>query len=84
MSLEALLILFLIGEIAGWLAGIVIRGRHDVIGDIIIGILGSLTGAFLFSLLGFSGSGFIGNMIVAFIGAVALVLLIRTFNRVPA
>ena len=81
MSLEALLILFLIGEIAGWLAGIFIRGGSDIIGDIIIGILGSLAGAFLFSLLGLGGSSFLASMIVAAVGAVTLVFLMRTVTR---
>ncbi len=85
MSLEGLLILLLIGLIAGWLAGIVMKGGgYGIVGDIIIGILGSLVGGFLFSLLGLGASGFLGSVIVAFIGAVVLIFIMRRLVRVAA
>ncbi len=85
MSIEGLLILLLIGLIAGWLAGVVMRGGgYGIVGDMIIGILGSLVGGFLFSLLGLGASGFLGSIIVAFIGAVVLIFIMRRLVRVPA
>ncbi len=83
MSLESLAIFLLIGLIAGWLAGVVMRGSgYGVVADIIIGILGSLVGGFLFSLLGLGASGFLGSIVVAFFGAVVLILIMRTFVKV--
>jgi uncharacterized membrane protein YeaQ/YmgE (transglycosylase-associated protein family) len=75
----------LVGLIAGWLTGKVMRGSgFGVIGDIVIGILGALAGGFLFSRLGFAGSGgMFYSIFVAFLGAVILTWLFRliTGNR---
>ena len=85
MSIESLLVLLLIGLIAGWLAGVVMRGGgYGIVGDMIIGILGSLVGGFLFSLLGLGASGFLGSIIVAFVGAVVLIFIMRRLVRVAA
>ncbi|MGZ3639943.1 MAG: GlsB/YeaQ/YmgE family stress response membrane protein [Ktedonobacterales bacterium] len=75
----------IVGGIAGWLASLVVRGTGlGLIGDIIVGIVGGLIGGFLLSLLlpgSFSVTGFnIGSIIVAFIGAVVLLLLVRLFT----
>lgn len=72
----------IIGGIAGWLAGLVVKGSGlGIIGDIIVGIVGALIGGFLVSLLlpgtfGFTGFN-IGSLIIAFIGAVVLLLILR-------
>ena len=64
----------IVGLIAGWLAGQVMKGGgYGMIVDIILGLLGGLLGGWLFGLLGIgAGSGMIGSIIVAFIGAVIL------------
>ncbi len=75
----------IVGLIAGWLTGKVMKGSgFGVIGDIVIGILGALAGGFLFSHLGFAGSGgLLYSIFVAFLGAVILTWLFRlvTGNR---
>ena len=73
----------LIGLIAGWLAGQVMKGGgYGVIGDIIVGILGALPGGWLFGVLGIgAGGGLIGSLIVAFIGACILIFLVRLIKR---
>ena len=73
----------LIGLIAGWLAGQVMKGGgYGVIGDIIVGILGALLGGWLFGALGIgAGGGLIGSLIVAFIGACILIFLLRIIKR---
>ncbi len=83
MSLTALVWFLLIGLIAGWLAGRVMRGGgYGVVGDMIIGVVGALIGGWLFSSLGISaGGGLIGAIIVAFIGAVILIALLRVLRR---
>jgi uncharacterized membrane protein YeaQ/YmgE (transglycosylase-associated protein family) len=73
----------LIGLVAGWLAGQVMKGGgYGVIGDIIVGILGALLGGWLFGVLGIgAGGGLIGSLIVAFIGACILIFLLRIIKR---
>ena len=73
----------LIGLIAGWLAGQVMKGcGYGVLGDIIVGILGALLGGWLFGALGiWPGGGLLGSLIVAFIGACILLFLVRLIKR---
>lgn len=73
----------LVGLIAGWLAGQVMRGGgFGLVGDMIVGVIGALLGGWLFGKLGIStGAGLIGAIIVAFVGAVVLLLLLRLIKR---
>ena len=69
----------IVGLIAGWLAGQVMKGGgYGVIVDIILGLLGGIVGGWLFGALGiWPGGGIIGSVIVSFIGAVVLVGITR-------
>ena len=75
----------IVGGIAGWLASLVVRGAGlGILGDIIVGIVGALVGGFIVSLLlpgtfGFTGFN-IGSLIIAFIGAVILLLIVKLFT----
>ena len=70
----------LIGLVAGWLAGKLVKGSgFGVLGDIIVGILGALLGGFLFGSV--FGGGLIGAILVATLGAVILLLLARVVKR---
>jgi uncharacterized membrane protein YeaQ/YmgE (transglycosylase-associated protein family) len=73
----------LIGLIAGWLAGQVMKGGgYGILGDIIVGVLGALLGGWLFGVLGlWPGGGLLGSLIVAFIGACILLFLLRLIRR---
>ncbi|CAN0619047.1 Transglycosylase-associated protein [Burkholderia multivorans] len=73
----------IIGAIAGWLAGVLVKGGgFGLIVDIIVGIVGALIGGWLAGLLGVRiGSGFFGSVVVAVIGAVILLFAIRLFKR---
>ena len=73
----------LIGLVAGWLAGQLVKGGgFGVIGDIVVGVIGALVGGFLFSSLGVSaGGGLVGAIIVATIGAIVLIFLLRLIKR---
>lgn len=68
-----------VGLIAGWLAGQVMRGGgYGVLLDIILGLVGGVVGGWVFGLLGiWPGGGMIGSIIVAFVGAVILVGITR-------
>lgn len=83
MQLEALLILLLIGAIAGFLAGIVVKGYgFGAVGNIVVGIVGSVFGGWLLPQLGlFAGGDIVGQVISATIGAVVLLLLISLVRR---
>jgi uncharacterized membrane protein YeaQ/YmgE (transglycosylase-associated protein family) len=86
MDLMSIVLWLLVGLIAGWLAGMVVRGAgFGIIGNIIVGIIGALIGGFLFGIF-FPGSalGFMGSVIVAFIGAVILLLNLVTGRRASA
>jgi uncharacterized membrane protein YeaQ/YmgE (transglycosylase-associated protein family) len=74
----------LIGLVAGWLAGQLVKGGgFGVIGDIVVGVLGALIGGFLFTSLGVSlGGGLLGAIIVATIGAIVLIFILRVIKRV--
>jgi len=73
----------IIGAIAGFLAGKVIRGAgFGLLADILLGIVGAVIGGHLFGLFGVSaGSGWIGSIFTAFVGAVVLLLLVRLISR---
>jgi uncharacterized membrane protein YeaQ/YmgE (transglycosylase-associated protein family) len=79
MTLETLLLWMVIGLIAGWLASAVVGGGLGLIGDIIVGIVGSFLGGLIFSAfdVGAPFGGLAGTIFVAFIGAVVLLLLLR-------
>jgi uncharacterized membrane protein YeaQ/YmgE (transglycosylase-associated protein family) len=79
MSGESLLIILLVGLIAGWLAGQIVQGTgFGIVGDIIIGVIGAFIGSWLLPQLGIRlGSGIIAAIINATIGALILLLIIR-------
>jgi uncharacterized membrane protein YeaQ/YmgE (transglycosylase-associated protein family) len=82
MTVTALIWFLLIGMIAGWLAGKVMRGGgFGIIGDMIVGVIGAFIGGWLFSLLGIGVGGLIGSLITAFVGAVILLAILRAIRR---
>jgi uncharacterized membrane protein YeaQ/YmgE (transglycosylase-associated protein family) len=82
MTLNNLIWFLLIGLIAGWLAGRVMRGGgFGIVGDMIVGVIGALLGGWLFGILGISAGGLIGSIIMAFVGAVILIALLRVIRR---
>lgn len=71
-----------IGILAGWIAGKIMRGKgYGLLGDLIIGVIGSLLGSFIFGLVGLGAYGLIGRLIVAVVGAVILLWLIRLIKK---
>jgi uncharacterized membrane protein YeaQ/YmgE (transglycosylase-associated protein family) len=82
MTVTALIWFLVIGLIAGWLAGQVMRGGgYGIVGDMIVGVIGALLGGWLFSLLGIGVGGLIGAIITAFVGAVILIAILRAIRR---
>lgn len=75
MTLELFAMWVLVGALAGWLAGFLMRGGgYGLIGDIALGLVGSLLGSVIFRALGIApGAGLFMAVVVAFIGAVLLI-----------
>ena len=73
----------LVGIVAGWLAGQIMKGGgYGLIGDLVLGIVGSWFGGWIFGMLGlWPGGGMIGSIVVSTIGAVALVALVRMLKK---
>lgn len=71
----------LVGLIAGWAAGKVSRGRgFGLIGDLVVGLIGALIGGLIAGAFIQGSIGFIGSIIVAFLGALLLLALIRLLS----
>ena len=83
MTIEALLIWLIVGAIAGWLAGLIVKGYgFGLIGNIVVGIIGAVIAGWLLPRLGIViGSGFIAAIINAVIGAVILLVIIGLVRR---
>lgn len=77
-----LLIFLIIGALAGWLAGLVMKGRgFGVLVNMVVGVLGAFFGGWLLPKLGISFGGDIGVFITAFIGAVLLLAIIGLIKK---
>jgi uncharacterized membrane protein YeaQ/YmgE (transglycosylase-associated protein family) len=82
VDLTSLVIFLLIGAVAGWLAGMLMRGGFGVLGNIVVGILGAVVGGFLFGLLGLStGGGLVGSLITAVAGAAVLLFIVGLIKK---
>lgn len=81
--MEGLLWFLLIGAAAGWLAGQLMKGRgFGVIGNILVGVVGSVFGGWLFRAVNFwPGGGLAGSLFTAFAGAVVLLFVISLIRR---
>lgn len=84
MTLQSIVILLLVGAIAGWLAGQVMRGRGlGLVGNIVVGILGAFVGSWLLgSVLNVAiGGGIVGAILNAFVGAVVVLAVLGVIKR---
>lgn len=82
--MNGLIWFLVVGLIAGWLAGVLVKGGgFGILGDIVVGILGAVIGGFLFSSAGvWPGGGLLGSILVATVGALVLIFLLRLIKRV--
>lgn len=77
-----ILIWIVSGIIAGWLTGLIMRGRgFGLVGDLVIGLLGGLVGGFLARAFGLAPASWLGQIIVAVVGGIVLVAIIRALRR---
>ena len=79
LSNQSLLVILLVGIVAGWLAGRVMEGGgFGLIGDLVVGLIGAFIGDWLLPRLGIHlGTGVVAAIVNAFIGAVVLLLILR-------
>lgn len=82
MSLESLIIFLAIGAVAGWIAGLLMKGGgFGLIGNIIVGVVGAVIGGWLFGVLGIATSGLLGSLITAVAGAAVLLFVVGLIKR---
>ena len=83
MGIESIFLIFIIGAIAGWLAGKIVKGfGFGLLGNIVVGIVGAFIAGLMFPVIGLGfGSGILGGIIHATLGAVILLFLIRLVKR---
>ena len=86
MSVEMLLVWVVVGAIAGWLASLVMGTNRSqgLLADILVGVVGGVIGGFVLNALGVGGAvtGFnVASVVVAFVGAIILIALLRLFSR---
>jgi uncharacterized membrane protein YeaQ/YmgE (transglycosylase-associated protein family) len=84
MTTEGLLVFLIVGAIAGWLAGMIVKGGgFGLIGDIVVGVIGAFIAGWLFPRIGFHlGTGIAASIVSAAIGAIVLLLVVRLIRRV--
>lgn len=82
MAIESLIILLIVGAIAGWAAGQIVKGYgFGLVGNIVVGVVGAFIGNWLFPMLGMWGVDMIGMIISAILGAVILLVVIGLVRR---
>jgi uncharacterized membrane protein YeaQ/YmgE (transglycosylase-associated protein family) len=82
VDIQSLIIFLVIGAVAGWLAGLFMRGGgFGLLGNIVVGVIGALIGGFLFGLLGIAAGGLLGSLIMAVVGAVVLLFVVGLIKR---
>lgn len=83
MTIQTLLVWLVVGAVAGWLAGQIVKGHgFGLIGNIIVGIVGAFLAGWLLPGLGLGLAGIVGSIVYAAIGAIILLLLIGLIKRV--
>jgi uncharacterized membrane protein YeaQ/YmgE (transglycosylase-associated protein family) len=82
MTLQGFLTFLVLGAIAGWLSGVISKGKgFGIAGNMIVGIVGAFLGGFLFGLLGISAHNFLGQLIFAVLGALLFLWLLRFIRK---
>ena len=84
MGIESVIVWLIVGAIAGWLAGLIVKGYgFGLIGNIVVGVVGAFLGSYLFPSLGlFDLPGLPGAILSATLGAVILLFVIGLIRRV--
>lgn len=82
MEGNGLIFTLVIGAVAGWLAGKIMKGKgFGILGNIVVGVVGAVVGGFLFGLLGVSTGGMAGSLVTATIGAIVLLWVVSLVKK---
>lgn len=82
MEGKSLMAWIIIGLIAGWLGGKLMRGGgFGLIGNLVVGVIGAFVGGWVFGLLGLSAGGWIGSIVMATVGAVILLFVVGLIKK---
>lgn len=81
IHVEGLLLMLIVGIVAGWLAHLIAGGRGSLVGNLIVGLLGSVVGGFLANYFGIAFYGIGGAIIVSTIGALLLLAVFGLVRR---
>lgn len=82
MAVESLLVFLLIGGVAGWLAGKLMKGGgFGVMGNIVVGVIGAFIGGFVFGAVGIRADGIIGSIVIATVGAGILLFVVGLIKK---
>ncbi len=83
MGIESLLVFIIVGAIAGWLAGLIVKGfGFGLLGNIVVGIIGAFIAGLIFPRIGLTfGGGTLASIVHATLGAVILLVLIRLVKQ---
>jgi uncharacterized membrane protein YeaQ/YmgE (transglycosylase-associated protein family) len=82
MDIQGLIIFLAIGAIAGWLAGLLMKGGgFGLLGNIVVGIIGAAVGGVMFGFLGITAGGMIGSIITATAGAALLLFIVGLIKK---
>lgn len=82
MTLQSILTILIVGLVAGWLGGVLTKGKgFGLAGNLVIGVLGAILGGTLFRILGLATVNLLGQLIAALVGALLLLFLLRFVKR---
>jgi uncharacterized membrane protein YeaQ/YmgE (transglycosylase-associated protein family) len=82
VQVESLLSFLIIGAIAGWIAGKLMRGGgFGILGNMVLGVLGAVIGGFVFGMVGVTAGGLMGSLVTAVIGAAILLFVVGLFKK---
>ena len=72
----------IIGVVAGWLAGQIMKGRgFGLVGNLVVGVIGAIVGGVLANAIGLGASGLLGALLIATLGAVVLLAIVGALKR---
>ncbi|MBN2161118.1 MAG: GlsB/YeaQ/YmgE family stress response membrane protein [Spirochaetes bacterium] len=82
MTVEQIIIMLIVGLVAGWLAGLVWKGGgFGLVWNLVLGVAGSFLGGWLFKILNISFGGIIGSIVAAFVGALIILAIVNLIRR---
>ncbi len=82
MYMNDIVYILVVGLIAGWLAGKIMKGKgFGLAGDLVVGVLGAIVGSGIFGALGLGAYGILGSAVVALIGALVLIYMVRLLKK---